>query len=109
MLWPVVVVFARSMSLMTNREALSIEIDLNLPAQRVVRILDRIAENRGYPVMLRIDNGPEFISLALAEWAEMHTENWSLSSQVNRRRILSSNVLAGHTVQKYSIFICSER
>jgi putative transposase len=50
-----------------NREALSIEIDLNLPALRVVRLLDRIAANRGYPVMLRMDNGPEFISLALAE------------------------------------------
>ncbi|MCV5397563.1 IS3 family transposase, partial [Escherichia coli] len=31
-----------------NREALSIEIDLNLPALRVVRVLDRIAANRGY-------------------------------------------------------------
>jgi len=31
-----------------------------------------IAANRGYPVMLRMDNGPEFISLALAEWAEKH-------------------------------------
>ena len=37
-----------------NREALSIEIDLNLPALRVVRVLDRIAANRGYPVMLRM-------------------------------------------------------
>lgn len=55
-----------------NRETLSIEIDLNLPAPRVVRVLDRIAANRGYPVMLRMDNGPEFISLALAEWAEKH-------------------------------------
>ncbi|EDA1367227.1 TPA: integrase core domain-containing protein, partial [Salmonella enterica] len=35
-------------------------------------VLDRIAANRGYPVMLRMDNGPEFISLALAEWAEQH-------------------------------------
>ena len=55
-----------------NREALSIEIDLNLPAQRVVRVLDRIAANRGYPAMLRMDNGPKFIPLTLAEWAEMH-------------------------------------
>ncbi|HCT9736638.1 IS3 family transposase [Morganella morganii] len=55
-----------------NREALSIEIDLNLPALRVLRVLDRIAANRGYPAMLRMDNGPEFISLALAEWAEKH-------------------------------------
>ncbi|MFU0779314.1 MAG: Integrase catalytic domain-containing protein [Citrobacter braakii] len=50
-----------------NREALSIEIDLNLPALQVVRELDWIAANRGYPVMLRMDNGLEFISLALAE------------------------------------------
>ncbi len=56
-----------------NREALSIEIDLNLPAQRVVRVLDRIAASRGDPVTLRMDNGPEFISLKLAEWAEKHT------------------------------------
>lgn len=55
-----------------NREALSIEIDLNLPALRVVRVFDRSAANRGDPVMLRMDNGPEFISLALAIWAERH-------------------------------------
>lgn len=29
-----------------NREALAIEIDLNIPAQRVVRVLDRIVANR---------------------------------------------------------------
>lgn len=55
-----------------NREALAIEVDLNLPAQRVIRVLNRIAAWRGYPEKLRLDNGPEFISLALAEWAEEH-------------------------------------
>lgn len=25
---------------------------------------------RGYPAKLRLDNGPEFVALALAEWAE---------------------------------------
>jgi len=55
-----------------NREALAIEVDLNLPALRVVRVLDRIAEQRGYPEKLRCDNGPEFISIALAGWAEEH-------------------------------------
>lgn len=53
-----------------NREILAIEIDLNLPAQRVIRVLERIVAWRGYPVKLRMDNGPEFISAALAEWAD---------------------------------------
>ncbi|EPV6141172.1 IS3 family transposase [Morganella morganii] len=55
-----------------NREALAIEIDLNIPAQRVVRVLDRIVATRGYPVKMRMDNGPELISLTLAHWAEEH-------------------------------------
>lgn len=56
-----------------NREALAIEIDLNIPAQRVVRVLDRIVANRGYPLKMRMDNGPELISLTLAQWAEEHS------------------------------------
>lgn len=55
-----------------NREALAIEIDLNLPAERVVRVLDRVASWRGYPLKMRMDNGPEFVSVRLAEWAEEH-------------------------------------
>lgn len=50
-----------------NREALSIEIALNPPALRVIHVLDRLGANRGYPM----DNNLEFISLALAEWAEI--------------------------------------
>jgi putative transposase len=53
-----------------NREALAIEIDFNLPAERVVRVLDRLAEARGVPGRLRMDNGPEFISQKLSKWCE---------------------------------------
>jgi putative transposase len=45
-----------------NREALWIEIDLSLPAVRVTRVLDMLAVWRGYPVQIRVDNRPEFIS-----------------------------------------------
>lgn len=55
-----------------NRKALAIEIDLNLPAPRVIRVLERAVAWRGYPNKLRMDNGPEFISTTLAEWAEEH-------------------------------------
>lgn len=53
-----------------NRECLGIEIDTNLPAARIIRVLDRIAAWRGYPKRLRLDNGPEMISVAMAQWAE---------------------------------------
>ncbi|WP_373332800.1 IS3 family transposase [Vibrio porteresiae] len=55
-----------------NREALAIEVDLSLPAQRVIRVLERVIAWRGYPEKLRMDNGPEFISTTLATWAEEH-------------------------------------
>ena len=53
-----------------NREALAIEVDLNLPAKRIIRVLERLAAWRGYPAQLRYDNGPELVSLAMAQWAE---------------------------------------
>lgn len=53
-----------------RREVLAIEVDLNIGSRRVIRVLDRIAEVRGYPQRLRLDNGPEFTSIAVAEWAE---------------------------------------
>ncbi|CFQ77080.1 IS1400 transposase B [Yersinia enterocolitica] len=55
-----------------NREALVIDVDLNIPAHRVVRILERLSGERGYPAFIRSDNGPEFIAAASAEWAVRH-------------------------------------
>ena len=45
-----------------NREGLGIEVDFSLPAERVIRSLDRIIEWRGKPETIRVDNGPEYIS-----------------------------------------------
>lgn len=55
-----------------NREALAIEVDLSLPAARVVRVLERLVVWRGYPAKIRMDNGPEFVSATLAQWADEH-------------------------------------
>ena len=52
-----------------NREGLAIEIDFSLPAERVVRTLDQIIEWRGKPKAIRCDNGPEYLSHRLSEWA----------------------------------------
>ncbi len=40
------------------------------PSQRVTRTLDRIIEWRGKPDSIRCDNGPEYISKTLRNWAE---------------------------------------
>lgn len=53
-----------------NREGLAIDADFSLPAARVVRSLDQIIEWRGKPKAIRCDNGPEYISKLLKNWAE---------------------------------------
>ena len=55
-----------------NREALWIEVDTSLPVQRVQRVLDALAQQRGYPKRVRSDNGPEFLARSLAAWATEH-------------------------------------
>ncbi len=53
-----------------NREVLAIEIDTSLPAERVIRVLEQVIDWRGIPKRIRVDNGPEFISVKLAAWCE---------------------------------------
>lgn len=52
-----------------NREALWIEVDTSLPAERVVRVLDNLLLLHPAPRTIRMDNGPELVSKRLAEWA----------------------------------------
>lgn len=56
-----------------TREALSIEVDTSLSGVRVVRVLDRLIEERGaIPDVIVLDNGPELTSKALDQWAYEH-------------------------------------
>lgn len=52
-----------------SREALAIEIDTSFSSRRVIRVLDRIIEQRGKPEAIRVDNGSEFTSKELELWA----------------------------------------
>ena len=52
-----------------NREALGIEADFSLPAERLIRALEQIISWRGKPTILRCDNGPEKVSGAVQTWA----------------------------------------
>lgn len=53
-----------------NREGLAIEADLSLPSSRVIRALEQVIEWRGKPAAIRCDNGPEYLSGALVNWAQ---------------------------------------
>ena len=53
-----------------NREAVAIEIDTSLTAKRLIRVFERLRITRGLPDVLRVDNGPEFLSSDLVSWAE---------------------------------------
>ena len=53
-----------------SRECLAIEVDTNLPVARTLRVLGRIVAWRGLSAKLRMDNGPELLSVLLADWSE---------------------------------------
>jgi len=52
-----------------TRECLGIEVDTSLGGRRVTRVLDRLGAIRGLPERVVTDNGPEFTSKALDNWA----------------------------------------
>jgi putative transposase len=52
-----------------TREALAIEVDTSLPGGRVVRVLERLAAERGAPDEIVLDNGPELSGKAVDQWA----------------------------------------
>jgi putative transposase len=49
---------------------LAIEVDTSLPADRVIRVLERLKTERGLPKQIRVDNGPELISVNLLNYCE---------------------------------------
>ncbi len=52
-----------------SRECPAIEVDTSLGGSRVVAVLDRLAEIRGLPQSITMDNGPEFAGRRLDQWA----------------------------------------
>lgn len=52
-----------------TRECLAIEVDISLPGLRVAQVLQRLAELRGLPKSITVDNGPEFAGRVLDAWA----------------------------------------
>ncbi len=52
-----------------SRECPAIEVDTSLGGARVVGVLEKLAETRGLPEVITVDNGPEFTGKVMDEWA----------------------------------------
>ena len=59
-----------------TRECLEIEVDTSLGGVRVARVLDKLKRTRGLPKQIRSDNGPEFLSRAVDQWAYQEQVAW---------------------------------
>src|SRR5664279_4084162 len=59
-----------------TRECLAIEVDTSLGGVRVVRVLEELKHSRGLPRQIRSDNGPEFVSRAVDQWAYEQGLQW---------------------------------
>lgn len=55
-----------------TRESLAIEVGDRIGGQRLVEILMQLGKERGLPRTIRVDNGPEFISKRLDQWAYLN-------------------------------------
>jgi len=55
-----------------TRESPAITVDTSIGGSRVVEVLDRLARTRGLPKTIRVDNGPEFTSKVLDQWAYLN-------------------------------------
>lgn len=53
-----------------DRVAVGQEISMSMPAERVIRLLEKVIWLNGKPKSIRCDNGPEFISKMFQEWCK---------------------------------------
>ena len=51
-----------------TRECLALEVDTSFASRRVTRVLEQIVAERGKPLAIRSDNGPEFTSRHILAW-----------------------------------------
>jgi len=56
-----------------TRESIAIEVDSSIGGQKVVEALHRIAQERKLPKTISVDNGSEFTSKRLDQWAYLNS------------------------------------
>jgi putative transposase len=77
-----------------TREVLAIEIDTSLSSKRIIRTLERIIDQRGVPVTVRTDNGPEFTSYEF--------EGWCRDKQINIQFIQPGKPMQNGYIERFN-------
>lgn len=62
-----------------TRECLAIDVAGSIRSGRVIEVLSQLISLHGAPRYLRSDNGPEFVSRAILEWAAQNGRDMALS------------------------------
>jgi putative transposase len=52
-----------------TKESLCIDVPGSIRSKRLIRVLEQLIKERGCPMVLRSDDGLEFVSVALLQWA----------------------------------------
>ena len=52
-----------------TKESLCIDVAGSIRSKRLIQVLEQLVKERGCPMVLRSDHGPEFVSIALLQWA----------------------------------------
>jgi putative transposase len=91
-------------------EALAIEVARSIPGAYIARVLERRVLERGCPEMIVVDNGPEFASRVVDDWAyrngvrlrdECLSEHWFADIH-HARRIIETWRADYNEVRPYS-------
>ena len=74
-----------------TRESLAIKVAASIRGQDVVDVLQRLKEQRRLPRTIRVDNGPEFTSKRLDQWAYLNGMKLDSAVRASPRTTLSSS------------------
>ena len=85
-----------------TRESLAIKVSASIRGQDVVEVLQRLMEQRRLPRTIRVDNGPEFTSKCLDQWAGL------AGSQYHFRDVVGYMSLAQFEFLKQFVYLAGE-
>ena len=74
-----------------TREAIAIQVERSIDADRAVNVLEQVVVERAAPAFIRCDNGPELTAIALQDWCRFNGAGTSYIDQGSPWQTPTSN------------------